>query len=166
MPTSLRDAAFADVETELATTRRVLERVPADRFDWRPHAKSMTLGELAVHIVTLLHVQTATLEHDGFDLAERRPPSAPPETTGDLVAAFDRRADALREALAETTDEDLAQTWTLRAGRRTLSASPRGTVLRHMGLSHVAHHRGQLSVYLRMLDVPLPPMYGPTADER
>lgn len=164
--TALRDAAFSDVETELATTRRLLERVPADQFGWRPHEKSMTLGELAMHLVTLLHVQTATLKHDGFDLAARRPPSDPPDTTAELLAAFDRNADALRLALSETSDDDLGQTWTLRAGDKTLSATPRSTVLRHMGLSHTAHHRGQLSVYLRMLDVPLPPMYGPTADER
>lgn len=160
-----RDAAFADVETELATTRRLLERIPDDKLGWRPHEKSMTLGELAMHVVVLLHAQAATIEHDEFDLAGPRPPSTPPESTASLLDAFDRYAGALREALAGASDESLHQTWTLRAGDRTLSQSPRHSVLRHMGLSHVAHHRGQLSVYLRMLDVPLPPMYGPTADE-
>ena len=166
-PTSpIRAAVFADLSLELATTRRVLDRVPGDRLGWRPHDKSMTLGGLATHIANLLRFWQVTLSTDSLDMATVRPPSDPPQTKDAILDLFDRNADALR-ALAETaTDADLSADWSMRMGDRTLSTDPRHLVARRWGMSHVVHHRGQLTVYLRLLDVPVPPVYGPTADER
>lgn len=164
--TPLAAATFADLDLELATTRRVLDRVPADRLDWQPHEKSMTLGELATHIANLLRWWQMTLTTDEFDMKQARPPRDAPTTKEGILALWDQNVAAVRELAAETTDGDLHVTWTLRAGDRALSADPRHLVLRRFGMSHIVHHRGQLSVYLRLLDVPVPSIYGPSADER
>lgn len=162
----LRDAAFADLDLELATTRRVLERVPEDRLDWRPHPKSMPLGDLATHVANLLQWGVMTLSTDGVDMAAVRPPSDPPTTKAGILDLWDRNAEALRTAVAQATDADLGAPWALRLGEKTLSRDPRHLVARRWGTSHIVHHRGQLTVYLRLLDVPVPSVYGPTADER
>lgn len=155
----------ADFAHELRTTRRVLERVPDDRLGWKPHEKSMSLGGLATHIVNLLQWQLWTLEGDSFDLAAAPPSVEPFESREAILATFDERAAALDEELEATDEGALAQAWTLRRGEAVLMEQPRASVLRGMGLRHIVHHRGQLSVYLRLLDVPVPPIYGPTADE-
>lgn len=162
---TIHDAVFADLEAELKTTRRLLERLPNEHLAWRPHERSFTLGDLAAHIINLLYWQTGTLTQDEVDLkealAEKTPPVASRE---DAVERFDALAASLREAVT-LDDEALAATWTLRHGDTVLGRQPRARAFRTMGLSHLIHHRGQLSVYLRLLNVPLPPMYGPTADE-
>lgn len=159
------DALRTDFRHELATTRRVLERVPDEHLGWKPHAKSMSLGALATHLVNLVQWQVMTLEEDAFDLAGV-PPSDPYPSRDALLDAFDRRTARLREALEGADENTLAQTWTLRRGEAVLFERPRAAVLRGVGgLRHIVHHRGQLSVYLRLLDVPVPPIYGPTADE-
>ena len=163
-PMSLRDALFSDLDLEADATRQMLAAVPWDRADWRPHERSMTLGALARHIAVLPRMGAAALTTDGLDLGASRPPSEPVESTEALLAAWDGRMDAFRAALAEATDEALGQDWTLSMGGRALSTSPRHQVVRRWTLSHIAHHRGQLSVYLRLLDVPVPGTYGPTAD--
>jgi len=162
----LATATFADLDLELATTRRVLDRVPADRLDWRPHEKSMAIGELATHIANLLRWWKMTLTTDGFDMSQARPPSDPPTTKDGILDLWDANAAAVRELADATTDGDLSATWSLRAGEKVISADPRHLVVRRFGMSHVVHHRGQLSVYLRLLDVPVPSIYGPSADER
>ena len=162
----LSDQAFADLDLELETTRRVLDRVPADQFDWQPHEKSMTLGALAKHIASLPRMAVATVGTDGLDLSAPRPPTAPVQTHDDLLAAWDRNTALLREALADASDDHLAEMWTLSHGEHTVSSDPRHVVIRRWALSHIAHHRGQMTVYLRLLDVPVPSVYGPTADER
>jgi uncharacterized damage-inducible protein DinB len=164
--TPLATATFADLDLELATTRRVLDRVPADRLDWRPHERSMTLGELATHIANLLRWWQMTLTTDGFDMSQARPPSDAPTTKDGILDLWDQNAAAVRELAAKTTDDDLNVTWTLRAGENVISTDPRYLVVRRFGMSHVVHHRGQLSVYLRLLDVPVPSIYGPSADEK
>ena len=162
----LRDTAFADLDLELDTTRRVLDRVPADRFDWRPHEKSMTLGALAKHVAGLPRMAVMTMTTAEMDLAAARPPSDPVETHDDLMALWDASSAALRDALDGADDEALAAMWALRHGKRTVSADPRHLVIRRWALSHIVHHRGQLTVYLRLLDVPVPSVYGPSADDR
>jgi uncharacterized damage-inducible protein DinB len=157
--------AFADLDPELRATRRVLERLPADRLDFRPHPKSWTLGELATHVANIPLWMTATLRDDGIDLA------AIPRSTGlpspeAILEAFDRHADDARAAWAETTADALEDAWTVRYGERVMSQQPRRRVLRSSGLSHLVHHRAQLTVYLRLLDVPVPGLYGPSADDR
>lgn len=163
---AVRDAAFADVGLEFAATRRVLERVPDEHLGWRPHDKSWTLGELATHIAGLPRFPTTTLREDELDLAALPPPEKALPSREAILETWDRHAATFREALADATDEHLAAPWTLRAGPRELSTDPRGLVVRRWGLSHIAHHRGQLTVYLRLLDVPVPSVYGPTADEQ
>ncbi len=162
----LQTASFADFDLELETTRRVLERVPDHQLDWRPHEKSMSLGGLATHIADLLRWWQATLSSDGLDISVRQPRPPRPETTEALLELWDRNADALRAHIADLTDADLTSDWSLRNGEQVFSTDPRHLVMRRWGMSHIVHHRGQLSVYLRLLDVPVPKIYGPTADER
>lgn len=154
-----------EVSREIQTTRRMLERAPEDRFDWRPHPRSMSLGELAVHLAELLWWQSVTLKRDEYDFSVRREPRTIPDSTAALLQDYDAKAQELLQALARTRDADLSRVWTLRNGDHVIFADPKSDVLRTFGISHMAHHRGQFSVYLRLLDVPVPPSYGPTADE-
>ena len=165
MPLSKLHLAFGDAEREMATTRRMLERLPNDSWDWQPHVKSFTLGQLACHLVDLLWWQVVTLEQPGIDTAKPWPRTSS-GNRDDLLAAFDAHVETLRATFAQTREATLEEPWTLSFGEHEVFTQPKGDVLRVFGLSHVAHHRGQLSVYLRMLDVPLPPSYGPSADEQ
>lgn len=162
---SLMQVATGDLEQELAATRRMLERLPDEHLAWKPHEKSMSLGALAAHITNLLFWQTTTLQQDDFDMAGPQPPRGAPESREALLREFDEKAAVLREALAHTDEAALARPWSLKRGDHMIFTWPKVAVLRAFGISHMVHHRGQLSVYLRMLDVPVPPSYGPTADE-
>jgi uncharacterized damage-inducible protein DinB len=163
--TSIKDVALADLDHELNLTRHYLERVPKAHLDWRPHDRSMSLGELATHIASVVMWQVTILEHDFFDLSEAPPRMEPLSSVDKILELFDRNAATLRERVEAVGDEALTTPWELRRGEHHEASMPRAAALRAMGLSHVIHHRGQLSVYLRLLDVPLPPAYGPTADE-
>ena len=147
---------------EMSTTRRVLERVPDDRGAWKPHPKSFPLGHLAQLVATMPGWIDATLRRPEIDLAAGAGYSLEPTAT--LVERFDALVRSAEAALAEVTAERLAETWTLRSGERVLLAIPREAAVRQH-LHHLVHHRGQLSVYLRLVDVPVPSIYGPTADE-
>ncbi|HEU0054035.1 MAG TPA: DinB family protein [Longimicrobium sp.] len=162
---SLRQAALGDLSHELDNTRRVLERVPDEHFAWKPHAKSSSLGALASHVANLAGWGQAMLTTDGTDVLN--PASRPPQhaSRDAVLAAFDRGAAAVRETLANTPDAALFQPWTLRKGDHVIFTLPRLAALRGMMISHIVHHRAQLSVYLRLLDVPVPGLYGPSADE-
>jgi len=164
---SMKQTALGDLGDELKTTRRLLERAPEDRFSWRPHGKSMSLGELSAHVADLLQLVTAIARNDGFDLAsgDAQGPK-PPASREELLRAFDANASQLESAIEALDDAALAQPWTLRRGEQELFTAPRSMALRRVGVSHLIHHRGQLSVYLRLLDVPLPSIYGPSADEQ
>lgn len=161
------DTFVAELEHEAAITRRLLERVPDDRLDFKPHEKSMTLARLSGHIAEMPLWGTMTLTADELDL------SAPSDLESfvapgreELLARFDREVETFRGAARGRTDAELGEDWTLRQGERVLLAMPRAAVLRSWVLNHLVHHRGQLSVYLRLLDVPVPAIYGPSADER
>lgn len=158
--------ATGDLERELATTRRMLERLPNEHFAWKPHDKSMSLGALAAHLVNLLHWQMLTLRTEEFDAAAPQPPREVPQDRDAVLRAFDEGAGELKAAMAQADEAMLGQTWTFRYGDRVIFSMPKADVLRSFGISHMVHHRGQLSVYLRLLGVPLPPIYGPTADEK
>jgi uncharacterized damage-inducible protein DinB len=152
----------AELTREAATTRRVLERVPDAHLAWRPHQKSMSLGKLANHIAMIPRRVTELL-----DRPEAEPPRVPlPEDTpvADMLAALDRNVPFATAKLAEWGDEGLTVTWRMLQGGKTIMEMPRGVMVRSVLLNHWYHHRGQLTVYLRMLDVPLPSVYGPTAD--
>ena len=153
-----------DMDAELVATRRMLERVPDGHAAWRPHEKSKSLSELATHIADTVGLAATILETEGLD-ALSRPQRQPLGTSTELVDRLDENVARLRAALGSADAETLAAEWTLRAGEQVFVRRPRRALLRAMFLSHMIHHRGQLSVYLRLLDVPVPGMYGPTADE-
>jgi uncharacterized damage-inducible protein DinB len=158
------DALLPEFDHEMTTTRKVLERLPEDRLDWKPHVKSFSLGALATHVATLPTWGAETLNKSELDLAGGQPAAALPSKT-ELMAAFDKNVAATRLALAGKTDAELLAMWTLKRGGKTLFSMPKTAVLRSFVFSHLIHHRGQLSVYLRLLDVPVPSIYGPSADE-
>ena len=164
---SLSAVLLPEFDQEMANTRRCLERCPDD-FGWRPHAKSPTLGWLASHLANLPAWGVMAVRQNEFDLA---PVGAPapraPEarTRDDLLNTFDRNVAAARDAIESASDVMLAEPWTLRAGERTIFTMPRSGVLRSTVINHIIHHRAQLTVYLRLKDVPVPGMYGPSADE-
>jgi uncharacterized damage-inducible protein DinB len=160
----LVDALLPEFDHEMTTTRKVLERVPEDRFDWKPHAKSFSVGELATHVANLPTWGTETLTKSEIDLAGGQRVAAL-ASKAELMAAFDRNVAATRAALTGKTDAELLAIWSLKRGGKTIFSMPKTAVLRAFVLSHVIHHRGQLSVYLRLLDVPVPSIYGPSADE-
>ncbi len=158
------DVLLPEFDHEMTTTRKVLERVPEDKFDWKPHAKSFSLGALAAHVAALPTWGAEALTRSEIDIAGSQPPAAPP-SKAELMATFDTNVAAARSALAGKTDGELMATWTLKRGGKAIFSMPKANVLRSFVLNHLIHHRGQLSVYLRLLDVPVPSIYGPSADE-
>jgi uncharacterized damage-inducible protein DinB len=162
---AIKDALVPEFDHEMATTRRVLDRVPEAEFAWKPHAKSMSLGQLAAHIVNIPFWCTATLDRTALDL-DTLPSQAPvaPSSRAALLEAFDVKVAAARALLVEQTDAQLLTPWTLKKGTQEFFTLPRISAIRTFVMNHLIHHRGQLSVYLRLRDVPLPPIYGPTAD--
>ena len=156
-------AFLAELDVEMPTTRRLLERVPGDRAAWKPHEKSFSLGHLAQLVSRMPGWIVHTLKQDALDLSAGAAYSL--ESTATLLAEFDRNVAEARAALEAAEDAVYAQPWSLKAGDRTFFTLPRIAVMRQ-NVNHLVHHRGQLSVYLRLLDVPLPSIYGPTADER
>jgi uncharacterized damage-inducible protein DinB len=161
---SVKQIALADLEQELATTRRVLERVPDEQLEWKPHARSWSLGTLATHLATLPTYGMAILGHDELDAATL-PPNTVAASRDELLRRFDDNTAGLR-ALVETTDDAaLARTWTFRRGEQVIFQQSRTALLRTLVVSHMVHHRAQLGVYLRLLDMPVPSVYGPSADE-
>ena len=166
---SISQSLLPELDQEIARTRKTLERVPMDRFDWKPHEKSFSMGALANHLARLLGWGTETLRTESLDLApEGGEIPAPPiaRSSEALLALFDEGAAAFRQAITETPDEAFLAPWTLLMGGKVLFTLPRLAVLRDSILSHMVHHRGQMTVYLRLNDVPVPALYGPTADER
>lgn len=162
---SLKQLALGDLEHEIATTRRVLERVPEEHLGWKPHAKSFSLAQLATHLTQIPHWITITLIQDELDAAAA-PRIEPPATHAELMRRFDDHVAEARAALQSADESTFRKNWTLRAGDHVILTMPRLAVLRGFCLSHMIHHRGQLSVYLRLLDVPVPSIYGPSADEQ
>ena len=158
------DSLLPEFDHEMATTRRLLERVPEAQFAWRPHVKSMSLGELSGHIANIPYWCSATLSATYLDLATLDK-AKPPESRTELLNGFSERRGAARAQLVTTTDPEFFVPWTLKHGDQEFFTMPRITVLRTFVMNHLIHHRGQLTVYLRLNDVPLPPIYGPTADE-
>jgi uncharacterized damage-inducible protein DinB len=157
--------AFVDLQREIDTTRRVLERLPEDQFAWKPHEKSMSLGRLAMHVATLLQWFLTTLQFDELDLAS--PPQIPTEPTNrdDLLRTFEQNAAAVTQAFERIDDAALNRTWTLRNSEQVLFSQSRAKVLRVWCLSHLIHHRAQLCVYLRLLNIPVPAVYFNSAAE-
>lgn len=163
----LNETLLPELDQEMATTRRLLERVPDDRLGWKPHERSMSLGRLATHVAELPGFVSAILGGTELDIAARMASSAPKTLNGhqEMLDELDVNVRNARTALASAENEALLQPWTLRRGDHVIFTLPRMAALRAMFFSHIIHHRGQLSVYLRLNDVPVPSIYGPSADE-
>lgn len=159
------DPMLAEMEWESRGTIRVLERVPAEHFDWRPHAKSMTLGALAWHIAGLPKRVEELLRAGTFDVSQARP-APPQETTEGLVEAFQTNLASARAYVSTLDDAALKETFLMTRGEQTLLNLPKVSLIRMVMMNHSYHHRGQLAVYLRLLDVPVPAIYGTSADEQ
>ena len=162
MPGTIGQAFIAELDVEMPTTRRLLERVPGDKGAWKPHPKSFSMGHLAQLVARMPGWLTTTMRQPVLDVRAGQPYSL--EQTETLLAEFDRHVKEAREVLAQAGDEVFMVPWSLKVGDRMLFTLPRLAVMRQ-NINHLVHHRGQLSVYLRLLDVPLPSIYGPTADE-
>jgi uncharacterized damage-inducible protein DinB len=158
------DGMLQELEQEAQTTRRVLERVPDHQLGWRPHQKARTLGELALH-VAMVPGAVAELAASPSPAQAPRFTDPTPKTAAELIPALEQSIARAKKALGGMDDGALAAPWRLMAGERELFAIPRAALLRSVMLNHWYHHRGQLTVYLRELDVPIPSIYGPSADE-
>ena len=161
---ALNEMLLPEFDQEAATTRLLLERVPAKDADWKPHPKSAALGALAVHVANLASWLGMTLTSTETRPRGTSPAPAPFTTVEALLATFDKNVASSRAALAKAVDADFAVLWSLKSGGQVYFTLPRAVVVRSFALSHLIHHRAQLGVYLRLRDVPLPPCYGPTAD--
>lgn len=166
---AMRDALLPEFDQEMANTRKTLERVPGDKFDWKPHTRSGTMKWLASHLADISSWPAEIITKDELDLSpDGKPyvPPAPPKSRAELLARFDANVKAAREALAGVSDEELGRTWALKMTGATLLSMPKAQCLRGFVLSHTVHHRAQLGVYLRLNDVAVPAIYGPSADEQ
>jgi uncharacterized damage-inducible protein DinB len=164
----ISDTLLPEFDMEMASTRRVLERVPEDRFDWKPHQKSMAMGGLASHLANIPTWAVHAVRKDSIDIApvgEAALRVEPAQTRAEVLERFDKAVTDARAAIDEASDEVLLQPWSLLSGGKTVMTLPRIAVLRGFVMSHSIHHRAQLGVYLRLNDIAVPSIYGPSADE-
>lgn len=166
---TIRDALLPEFDQEMAKTRTVLERCPEDKYTWKPHRKSFSMASLATHISNMVGWTVDTMEKKSFDVS---PPGAPPykeepvTSQKELLEKFDKNVVAARAALSKTSDEEFMKPWSLLAGGQVLFTIPRVACMRTFIMNHTIHHRAQLGVYLRLNDVAVPAIYGPSADEQ
>ena len=165
----ISETLLPEFDQEMANTRKVLERVPTAKFSWRPHPKSFEFGALASHIVNMTDWADITIKQNSFDVApvggqSYQNPSY--KSTQDLVAAFDKGVSQARAAIAGADDGAMTAPWSLLAGGQTVMTMPRAAVIRSFVMNHIIHHRAQLTVYMRMNEIPVPGLYGPSADEQ
>ncbi len=162
----LNKAFLAELQYECGLTRKVLQRIPADQLSWKPHEKSMTLSRLATHIADIHGWPAFIIKGDMLDMAVTPLAPVPLDSLETLLESFEQKISNGIAVLESTTDDELEQPWTLRRGDHLVFTLSRKQVLRSMVINHIVHHRGQLTVYLRMLDAPVPSIYGPSADEK
>ena len=161
----MTDGMIHELEMEAATTRRSLERVPNDKLGWKPHEKSMTLGRLSLHVATIPGDMVGIISPDSFDFSAAGGEQPAAENADELIPALEESVAKCKEYLSGLDDARLMQNWALLMGEKELMSAPRIGVLRSFLFNHWYHHRGQLTVYLRLNDVPVPSTYGPSADE-
>lgn len=159
-------AWLSELKQEAASTTKLLEKVPDEQFDWKPHEKSMTLKQLATHVAEMSVWLTYTISTEYLDFSETPYKPTDVKSTAELVAFHQENVQKAADALTNCTDEQLADNWTMKNGDLVYFSMPRYAVLRNMVYNHLIHHRGQLSVYLRLLDVAIPGLYGPSADDK
>ena len=162
---SISHSLTAELQYEGQTTRKCLERIPEDKYDWKPHEKSMTMIRLATHVAEMTDWVKETIEKPELDFAKMDYKPFEPKNNAELVEFLDKQIAEAIECLKDVPDEQFMENWKLRNGDQIYFDMPRFQVLRGMVFNHIVHHRGQLSVYLRMNDVPVPALYGPSADE-
>ena len=162
---SAHDLIFGDLERELAVTRTVLERLPEEKFAWKPHEKSMSLGRLAMHVATMPDWAKTTIAQDGLDMATAPRPRVEPTDKKDLLAEFDKCANELRAAVKNFDAARIGDPWTIRNGSHVMATRPKAMIYRVWCINHMVHHRAQLCLYLRLLNVPVPAVYFNSADE-
>ena len=165
---SISEALLPEFDQEMANTRRTLERIPEDKFDWKPHEKSMPLGDLAVHLATMVGWTAETIKQDSLDIAPVGGPAyeqPKASSRSEIVEMFDKGVAVARAAIEGASDEELVKPWTLLSGGKEILTMPKIGVIRGFVMSHSIHHRAQLGVYLRLNDIPVPAIYGPSADE-
>ncbi len=156
---------IAELQQEAAKNRTMLERIPESKLSWKPHEKSMTIGRLGMHIAEIPQWITRSMTLESFDIGAGPYNPNIPKTHGEILKEFDRQLETAVGYLAKATDETLAGKWKVSKGDTLVYDLPREQVVRRQ-MNHIIHHRGQLSVFLRLLGIPVPPSYGPTADER
>ncbi len=161
---TISQTLLPEFDQEMANTRKILERVPEDKFDYKPHEKSMTLGRLASHVAEMPTWATHTIQAETLELRPGQQPFSA-KSKQELLDTFDKAVVDARALIAGASDEDLRKTWTLKHAGKSIFSMPRAGVLRGMVMSHLIHHRAQLGVYLRLNEVEVPGMYGPSADE-
>jgi uncharacterized damage-inducible protein DinB len=165
---AIRDSFLPEFDTEMANTRKTLERVPDDKLSWKPHPKSGAMGWLAGHLADLAGWATMAIQQDSVDIQPKGvpfQPPPPPKSTKEILEKFDKNVQQARAAIAGVSDADLMKPWSLLKNGQTLMTLPKGACLRSFVMNHLIHHRAQLGVYLRLNDVPVPSIYGPSADE-
>jgi uncharacterized damage-inducible protein DinB len=162
----LIDSLIAEFDHEAQTTRKHFERLPENKLDWRPHEKSFTIIALAAHITELVGWTDAILNQDGLDFDPANYKPYRPTSLADLLKTFGDNVEKSKQALAAASDETLQQPWSFKIMGRVQFEKPKAAVIRDFALSHMIHHRGQFSVYLRLLNIPVPSSYGPSADEQ
>ena len=165
---SIGQSMLAEFDVEMSNTRKTLERVPDNKFGWKPHEKSFPMGALATHVANLVSWTNVSIDMDEFDMAPGGVQVKTPEchSQKELLEVFDANVAKARTALTEISDERIFQPWALLASGHKLFSMPRIAVLRTFVLNHLIHHRAQLGVYLRLNDIPVPSIYGPSADEQ
>jgi uncharacterized damage-inducible protein DinB len=163
--TPMLQPMLSEVQQEAATTRRVLDRLPEDKLSWRPHQKSMTLGQLAKHVATIPGAIAKMAEADEFEVKPGAFTFPDPANIGEIFAAHDESIRTAENYLQGLSEKSAMSMWKLKSGGRELMNIPRVAMLRTVMMNHLYHHRGQLSVYLRLLDIPVPTIYGPSADD-
>jgi uncharacterized damage-inducible protein DinB len=163
---AIKDAFIAELKHEAGLTKKILERVPLDKAEWKPHEKSMTLGRLATHVAENFKWITEIKNIDDYDFATKVFKPNVAASQEELVSIFQSNLETAVNDLSLMTDEDFNKTWIVRVGEKVMYNTPKKVAIRGWAFSHHIHHRGQLSVYLRLLDIPVPGMYGPSADER
>lgn len=160
----ISESLIAELKQEAIATRKMLELVPLEKSDWKPHEKSMSLGRLTSHVAELPTWISYTADQDELDFKKIDYKPFVPESNSDLLSFFDKNVENAVKSLENCSDEDMKKNWTLRSGEQIFFTLPKVGVMRSMNMNHMIHHRGQLSVYLRLLNIALPGVYGPTAD--
>ncbi len=162
---SIAQNMLGEFDNEMANTRTTLARIPVDKLEWKPDPKSMSLGQLAGHITEMVGWGTMTLTTESLDMNPGEHKPFIPASQEQLLSEYDKNLHTLRATLAATSDADMLKTWSLRIGGNVLFSMPRVAVMRSMIMNHLIHHRAQLTVYYRLNGVPVPALYGPSADE-